>query len=226
MVCIRAVYVLVFFTCLISQSAAQSNLEFSFFNSCSQQVEKHEFAIFSTQDLESISSKDFSIQLIIDTSHTYFLEVQIPRVSRDNFRHVFELDKLSKRIIKDTVEVPFLGLVNIGSTHNQNWVYMDCTGTVDGIKEYRDKSGIIRERGFFKEGKPKEISSYNKQGVLLSRSLYNESYRETKAELYDSLGNLNTYKLYIRKKRRMMILEFDASGKRIGKEVNKFQNPR
>lgn len=220
--CRRAIYIILFWSYLTNQIVAQSNLEFFFFNSCSQQLEQHEFAMFSSGNLEPISSKSFSVSLSIDTSLSYFLEVQIPRSTYQNFRHVFDLSSLSEDIISDTLEVPFLDAINVGSIHNQKWVYIDCSGLVDGRKEYYDEYGIIRESGIFREGKPEEISKYSKKGVLLKRSFYAGDIIATKVEFYDHNGQLDTYEIYRNKRRKNLTLTFNAFGKRISRDVYKF----
>lgn len=212
-------FLLLFLICLQTQVYSQSAIQLAFFNSCSQKVEQHEFSIFSIQDLEPVWSKDKVLSLKLDSTIFYLGEVWIPRVSDDNFRHVFELGTLSEDQVTDTLEIPFLDMINIGSMHNQNWVYIDCSGIVDGNNEYYDKDGFIREGGVFENGKPIEISLYSSKGILSKKSFYSDVLKETKVEFYDSSGQLDFYEMNIYKKRKSVTKKFNSNHRLIERDI-------
>ncbi|MFY0593132.1 hypothetical protein [Roseivirga sp.] len=198
-------------------------MEFAFFNSCSQSVENYEFQL-TVWPLDSgfeddIESKNFKIEYQPDSTAWYLVSVNIPRAGLNRFAHTFVFQDWTVAFMKDTLEIPFLALTNLGGLHLQDWVYFDCQGRVDGKHDYFDQNGFIRESGIFKDGKPLEISKYRANGILRERKVYLDENREEKTEVYDSIGFLINYEVNKYRKKKHLVLSYDSNGRKISKDI-------
>lgn len=200
-------------------SAQTIEVELYFRNSCTNKIEQIEFDLINLNRVEIIYTSNNS-KVKVDSLGSYLVLTGIIKGDYDyveSFYSPIELTNTAKYI--DTIFIPNIRLKTEIALHSQFWEYVKCGNTCNGNMSDFYENGNIRLSGIFVDGKPIEITEYQKNGIIERKELYNlGNSKPYKIEYYDLLGKLEEFETYNFKEGKVIKELFDMNGNLINKK--------
>ncbi len=125
-------------------------------------------------------------------------------------------------IQNDTLILPKISFATTRALDSKESIYLYCNDIADGIVRDFYQNGNVRIEGKFTEGKPNCISKYNIEGILQEETFYDLNSMDERIYLYNDKGELREYIVIKNKKRKRVVLTYNAKNKLVDKEVIKF----
>lgn len=149
-----------------SISFSQIATDFKFYDNCSSEIVMLDYELYYPDT--TIVSKDGIAR--INTPGDYLLSTSI---IRDEITCFYNFNLKIRQTISDTLFLYNIALCNDGVLHTTNNFYYDCNQKTEGYLEVRDKNGIVRVQGKFKNGWPQgKLKFYNEESEIVSTEVH------------------------------------------------------
>ncbi|MFA7444966.1 MAG: hypothetical protein WCY89_03405 [Flavobacteriaceae bacterium] len=187
-----------------------------------------QFSFLYAQESSDIDIQSREIIVFDECTQVYFPEkielmfnVFVVSVERNNGWYSFYVFNESE-IQNDTLILPRISFATTRALDNQESIYLYCNDIADGIIRDFYQNGNVRIEGKFTEGKPNYISEYNIEGILQEETFYELNSMDERINLYNDKGELREYIVIKNKKRKRVVLTYNAKNKLVDREVIKF----
>jgi len=202
------------------QINSQKKVNIFFYDNCTDNTIVLDYTLFDMDSWKSYHSKKSEIQ--IDSIGTYLLSSHLRSQDyNDSFSSVFEISNMGKQI--DTISIPRIRMRTGSELHSPYFKYVNCDKICDGQEIDYYSNGNKRIEGTFTNGDPIQMADYRIDGTIETKEFFKKGTLITeRVEFYDLNGNLDTYEIHKSKKRKEIIMVYNAQGKFIRKEKNKY----
>ena len=199
---------------------SQNKVNIVFYDNCAGNIVALDYTLFDMNSWKSYQSNNSKIE--IDSLGTFLLSSQIVSQDyNDSFSSVIEISDLAENV--DTISIPRIRMRTGSELHSPYWKYVNCDKICDGKEIDYYSNGNKRIEGTFIKGDPIQMTDYRINGTIETKEFFKKGtlIRE-RVEFYDLNGKLDTYEVHKNKKRKEIIMIYDAQGKFIRKEKNKY----
>ena len=212
--------ILILFFIFSYEINSQNKVNIIFYDNCTDNKVILDYTLFDMTSFKSYQSKKSEIK--IDSAGRYLLWSQIVNQDyNDSFSSVIEISNFNEQF--DTISIPRIRMRTGSELHSTYWKYFNCDRICNGKEIDYYSNGNKRIEGIFEDGDPIQIADFREDGTIETKEFFKKGTLQKEiTEFYDSNGNLDSYKIYKRKRRMEIIMTYDSKGKLITKETNKY----
>jgi len=199
---------------------SQNKVNLYFSDNCTDKILILDYTLFDMESYESYNSNKSEIE--IDSTGTFLLWSQlVSQDYNDSFSLVIEISNLDKYI--DTISIPRIRMRTGSELHSPYWKYFKCDKICNGKETDYYLNGNKRKEGTFLNGDPIQISDFRKDGTLETIEFFKiGTLIIERIEYYNLKGKLETYEIHKNKRKKEIKLIYNAQGKFLRKEKNKY----
>ena len=212
--------ILTLFFILSYEINSQNKVNIIFYDNCTNSEVILDYTLFNMTSFKSYQSKKSEIK--IDSVGRYLLWSQIVNQDyNDSFSTVIEISKLNEQF--DSISIPRIRMRTGSELHSIYWKYINCDSICNGKEIDYYSNGNKRIEGVFEDGNPIQITDFRENGTIESKDFFKKgTLQKERTEFYDFNGNLDSYELYKRKRKKEITMTYNSKGKLITKETNKY----